>query len=68
MITAKEYFDATGMEPQDDDLERANCDKYPTIGHMGCGWCADCQKPFFLCYHFASRVNAHGKPFNWILL
>lgn len=37
-ITAEKFKDATGREPQDDDLERCNCPKVAVSGHMYCGW------------------------------
>lgn len=56
MKTAEEFKAATGHEPAQDDLERANCTQAGTPGHWGCGWCPDCNKPRFTCGHPAPRV------------
>lgn len=37
-ITAQHYLDATGVAPEQDDLERCNCDKVGQTGHSMCGW------------------------------
>lgn len=39
LITADVYKQATGNEPIQDDLERANCPQAGAIGHSACGWC-----------------------------
>ena len=38
MITREKYIQATGHEPKDDDLERANCTDAGKVGHFHCGW------------------------------
>ena len=48
-ITAEEFLQIFGYEPKDDDLERVNCDKAGTIGHMQCGWCQTHDAPRLKC-------------------
>lgn len=47
--TADDFKRATGREPQQDDLERVNCDQVGEIGHMTCGWCHTHNAPAFWC-------------------
>ena len=49
MKTAQEFEAAVGYPPQDDDLERTNCDKVGNITHSCCGWCGEHNKPRFIC-------------------
>lgn len=51
MITAEQFQTATGRTPQDDDLDRVNCEKAGEPGHWYCGWCNLCNKPVFMCGH-----------------
>jgi hypothetical protein len=37
-ITAEAFLTATGREPENDDLERANCPLAGESGHYYCGW------------------------------
>lgn len=37
-ITAEAFLAATGREPENDDLERANCPFAGEFGHYQCGW------------------------------
>lgn len=37
-VDADTYTAATGRPPQDDDLDRANCDRAGDFGHITCGW------------------------------
>lgn len=46
-ITAKIFKEATGREPEQDDLERCNCLEAGTIGHGLCGWDINRNKPNF---------------------
>jgi hypothetical protein len=46
-ITREKFLEATGQEPQDDDLERCNCDKLGQIGHTFCGWDEKRNRPNF---------------------
>jgi hypothetical protein len=45
-ITRETYRTATGSDPINDDLERANCDKAGTGGHMHCGWSEAANLPY----------------------
>lgn len=38
MITAEKFEERTGYPPEDDDLERCNCEVAGTMGHFMCGW------------------------------
>jgi hypothetical protein len=38
IITREKFIEATGREPEHDDLERVNCGHRGEIGHMCCGW------------------------------
>jgi len=46
-ITRENFIEATGREPEQDDLERCNCDKAGEVGHMFCGWDYTLNKPVF---------------------
>jgi hypothetical protein len=48
MITAEQYEAAVGHPPEQDDLERANCDKAGQIGHFTCGWDHERNLPEFI--------------------
>jgi len=49
MITAEKFKEATGFEPENDDLERCNCTEAGKLGHHYCGWCDEHNKPVFMC-------------------
>jgi hypothetical protein len=57
-ITADIWRQFVGRAPIMDDIERANCRQEGIVGHYGCGWCHDCQRPRWLCGH---RVIASGR-------
>lgn len=38
-MTKEEFMAVTGFEPEQDDLERANCPKAGQLGHKACGVC-----------------------------
>jgi hypothetical protein len=38
MITREKFIAATGREPEDDDLERCNCEQAGQLMHLCCGW------------------------------
>jgi hypothetical protein len=60
-MTVEEFYMATGCWPQDDDLERANCEQAGMAGHTSCGICEH-GKPVFVCVPcFAATAN---KPFK----
>ena len=48
-MTAEEYEARFGSKPVLDDLQRVNCARPGTIGHLLCGVCEDCDKPRFQC-------------------
>ncbi len=43
------FTNIVGRPPEQDDLDRANCDVAGTVGHSQCGICPTCGKPRFLC-------------------
>jgi hypothetical protein len=50
MEITEEYFkEATGYNPEKDDLERCNCPEAGKIGHQSCGWCKRHDLPVFQC-------------------
>lgn len=49
MITASQFKQMTGYEPENDDLERANCTHEGLIGHGCCGICPKHNQPRFHC-------------------
>lgn len=49
-ITRKKFKEATGRNPENDDLERVNCPDAGKIGHRSCGWCKNCNLPVFECF------------------
>lgn len=48
-MDAKQFEKRTGRPPQDDDLERVNCDEAGSPGHTQCGWCGKHDAPFCEC-------------------
>lgn len=48
LIDAKEFKNATGLDPEKDDLERSNCERGGQEGHYGCGWNKTLNKPVFM--------------------
>ena len=50
-VTAKQFEEMTGFKPEDDDLDRTNCEKAGGITHTMCGVCQKCRKPRFVCGH-----------------
>src|SRR5688572_18281159 len=50
-MTAEQYEQKTGRAPDQDDLQRANCDRVGKVGHENCGWCEECDGPRFECVH-----------------
>ena len=45
---AQDFLDNTGQEPEQDDLDRANCEEAGQLGHWGCGICIH-KQPVFMC-------------------
>lgn len=37
-VTRSQFKAATSFSPEQDDLERCNCDKAGQLGHFMCGW------------------------------
>ena len=48
-MTAKEFELRVGLPPKQDDLDRVNCEKVGTPGHVQCGWCWTHNRPRFEC-------------------
>lgn len=48
MITPEHFKRATGREPENDDLERCNCQQSGEIGHTACGWDNEQDLPVFM--------------------
>lgn len=46
-ISEAMFIACTGSEPQDDDLERCNCQKAGEFGHYFCGWNWEASRPRF---------------------
>lgn len=46
-ITREKFIEATGREPEQDDLERVNCYLAGLIGHSCCGWNEGLDRPQF---------------------
>lgn len=49
IITAQKFAKSMGCEPQDDDLERCNCQLAGRCGHYACGWDARLDRAKFAC-------------------
>jgi len=47
VITREKFIEATGREPEQDDLERVNCPDAGKPGHWSCGWNAEKNRPVF---------------------
>ena len=47
-MTTEEFTDLTGNAPEQDDLERVNCDIVGSLGHSQCGICEQCGYPRFI--------------------
>ena len=47
-VDAERYYMMTGEPPSEDDLDRCNCTKSGTLGHLGCGVCKH-NRPVFKC-------------------
>ena len=46
------YFEErVGREPENDDIDRCNCEDAGKPGHHACGWCPTCDQPRFICGH-----------------
>lgn len=60
MITRAKFRKATGFPPEQDDLERCNCDKAGKIGHFMCGWDDERDLPRFWPKVGQPLIVAHG--------
>lgn len=47
LITREMFCQALGAEPEQDDLERCNCEQAGQIGHLMCGWNYERSRPNF---------------------
>lgn len=47
-ISVKQFTQATGRDPVDDDIDRVNC-SFRGVGHDSCGWCIICNAPYSEC-------------------
>lgn len=47
-MTAKQFEQLTGHAPEQDDLERVNCEEVGFMGHYQCGVCGFCGWPRFI--------------------
>lgn len=56
-ITEEIFIKATGAKPDNDDLDRCNCQKAGQFGHFSCGWCERCKQPRFSCGHYVVPIK-----------
>jgi len=49
-MNAEEFEKITGNPPENDDLERSNCEQAGQDGHKYCGLCDKCGHPKFNCF------------------
>lgn len=61
MITREQFVEATGYEPENDDLERVNCTRAGELGHFFCGWNTDLNQPQFAV---GARMNPELQPYK----
>jgi hypothetical protein len=47
-ITAELFKQYVGREPEDDDLERCNCEKAGQPTHTMCGWNSKANLPVYM--------------------
>lgn len=60
-ITAKQFEEAVGRLPENDDLERCNCVRAGALGHMQCGWDEVSNLPWFMAP--ATRMTNERKDY-----
>jgi hypothetical protein len=60
MKTEADFIAAVGRKPEQDEMERVNCDQAANIGHNYCGWCNLHDKPRLHCCCLASTAPAQG--------
>jgi hypothetical protein len=56
-ITEMKFKAATGRLPEQDDLDRCNCNQAGQIGHFCCGWDAKANLPRFETFGSDSFIN-----------
>lgn len=59
MITREKFKEATGLEPEQDDLDRCNCTQAGELGHFFCGWNEEKNLPRFMTEPF---IKPHNQP------
>lgn len=57
-ITREKFKEATGREPEHDDLDRVNCPHAGAMGHICCGWNLVAGLPQFELW----PLDWNGKP------
>lgn len=50
-----EFIQVMRFAPQQDDLERTNCEHAGRLFHAYCGVCAECKRPRFACLDAGHR-------------
>ena len=65
-ITREKFIEATGREPQHDDLDRVNCDRAGEITHLCCGWDHAANKPRYETFGGVITVTNPGYR-DWLL-
>lgn len=48
-MTAEAFREHYGVDPEQDDVDRVNCETVGSVGHFGCGLCPATGKPRFSC-------------------
>lgn len=56
-ITAEYFKEATGREPESDDLERCNCPRAGKMNHNQCGWDDEANLPWFQSPNIVKRYK-----------
>ena len=49
-MNAEEFHERTGSMPENDDLDRVNCEQAGEIGHSQCGVCEHGHPKFLVCF------------------
>lgn len=47
-ITEEKFAKNVGRAPENDDLERCNCECAGELGHTSCGWNTETDMPAFM--------------------
>ncbi len=64
IITTERFKELTGIDPIQDDLERANCKSAGIFNHICCGWCSKHNKPAWWCLCSVNKYNKKIKENN----